>query len=76
MFDVFRQVAKKKLKESKSTYAEIAAAASISEATVKQFMCGASDSRRVAEHIADALNCTLVYSNGVYNIKDKEDPAE
>lgn len=73
MFEVFRQVAKKKLKESKSTYAEIAANANISEATVKQFMCGANDSRRVAEHIADVLNCTLVYSNGTYDIKDKEE---
>ena len=73
MFETFRQAAKKKLRELKRTYAEIAAMADISEATVKQFMCGASDSRRIAEKIADTLNCELVYSNGIYMIKDKEE---
>lgn len=73
MFDTFRQIAKCKLRETNLTYAKLATIANISEATIKQFMCGVSDSRRIAERIADALNCELVYSNGIYLINEKED---
>nr|DAM56097.1 MAG TPA: N-terminal domain of ribose phosphate pyrophosphokinase [Caudoviricetes sp.] len=31
-------------------------------------MCGANDSRRIAEKIADVLNISLIYSNGEYKI--------
>ena len=50
------------------TYAQIAEQAGIEESTVKSFMCGANDSRRVAEKIADALGVKLEYSNGVYTV--------
>ena len=73
MFDSFRQIAKGKLRETNLTYAKLAAMVGVSEATIKQFMCGASDSRRIAELIADALNSELVYSNGTYLIKKQGD---
>lgn len=73
MYTEFRQYAKEKLKEKGLTYAQVAARANMVEGSVKLFMCGASDSRRVAEIIADAIGCKLEYSNGVYSIaKDKE----
>lgn len=72
MFTGFRQIAKAKLKERGMTYAQVAANADIEESSIKRFMCGASDSRRVAEIIADALKIKLVYSNGVYNIAETD----
>lgn len=36
-------------------------------------MCGANDSRRIAEKIADVLGKTLVYSNGIYTLTNKEE---
>lgn len=75
MFSDFRQVAKEKLKQQGLTYAQVAANADIEESSIKRFMCGASDSRRVAEIIADALKFKLVYSNGVYTIADESKEA-
>lgn len=69
MFDEFRQNVKRIAKEKKLTYSQIADMAGIEESTIKCFMCGANDSRRVAEKIADVLCVKLVYSNGVYEIK-------
>ena len=73
MYTKFRQNAKEALKRKGLTYAQVAANSDIEESSIKRFMCGLSDSRRVAEIIADAIGCKLVYSNGVYNIaEDKE----
>lgn len=55
------------------TYLRLSDKTGIAESTIKGFMCGANDSRRIAERIADALNCELVYSNGIYLINEKED---
>lgn len=68
MFDVFRQNVKKLAKERKLTYAQIAEKSGVEESTIKCFMCGANDSRRIAEKIADVLNIKLIYSNGEYKI--------
>ena len=74
MFSNFRQDAKTLAKANHLTYAMIAKQAGIEESTIKAFMCGANDSRRVAEKIADVLGRTLVYSNGFYMLADtKED---
>ena len=35
-------------------------------------MCGANDSRRVAERITDAFACKLVYSNSIYELIEVE----
>lgn len=66
MFKTFRQDVKAMLKEKQLTYAQLGTKTSIAESTIKGFMCGASDSRRVAEKIASALDCALKYENGEY----------
>lgn len=64
MFDNLRQTAKKIAKAKGMTYAVIAEKAGVEESTIKCFMCGANDSRRIAEKIADVLGIKLIYSNG------------
>lgn len=73
MFKTFRQDVKARLKEKQLTYAQLGAKASIAENTIKGFMCGASESRRVAEKIAQALGCVLQYKNGEYLLINEED---
>lgn len=73
MFENFRQNVKFRLKSSQLTYAQLSKKTGIAESTIKCFMCGASDSRRVAEKIANALNCALQYENGKYLLISKED---
>lgn len=68
MFENLRENFKKALKEKGMTYAQLSDKTGTAESTIKRFMCGADDSRRVAESIADVLNYKLVYSNGVYEI--------
>lgn len=73
MFDEFRQSAKKMIKDKGLTYAQIAKSSKdLQESTIKCFMCGANDSRRVAEKIADALGVKLSYSNGTYKIDESK----
>lgn len=72
MFGKFRENVKKILSETKLTYSQLADMSGIAESTIKCFMCGANDSRRVAEKIADVIDCDLVYSNGIYSIVLKE----
>lgn len=69
MFSEFRQDVKSLLRSKKITYSQLSDKTGIAESSIKYFMCGASDSRRIAEKIADALNSELVYSNGTYTIK-------
>lgn len=71
MFTDFRINAKKTLYDRQMTYSQLSEKTGIAESTIKCFMCGANDSRRIAEKIADALDCNLVYSNGIYNIVSK-----
>lgn len=68
MFADFRQIIKALLHDKRLTYAQIAELAGLKESTIKCFMCGFTDSRRVAEKIADALGVKLEYSNGVYTV--------
>lgn len=72
MFADFRENVKTRLTEKKLTYSQLGVKTGIAESTIKSFMCGVNDSRRIAERIADALDCILIYSNGIYEIKDKE----
>ena len=67
MFDGFRHHVKRIAKEQGMTYAKIAQNSDIEESTIKGFMCGASDSRRVAEKIADVLGIGFLYYNGKYS---------
>lgn len=68
MFDNFRQIVKELAKAKGLTYAKIAERAGIEECTIKSFMCGVSDSRRVAEKLADVLEIQIMYSKGVYSV--------
>lgn len=68
MFDTFRRNVKRLAKERNLTYAQIAEKSGVKESTIKAFMCGATDSRRVAEKIADVLEVKIVYCNGDYSI--------
>lgn len=68
MFDELRQNIKTIAKSRHLTYAQIAEKSGVKESTIKAFMCGANDSRRIAEKIADVLNISLIYSNGEYKI--------
>lgn len=68
MFDNFRQSVKSILKKRMLTYSMLSIMTKVAESTIKAFMSGANDSRRVAEKIADALNLTLVYKNKEYNV--------
>ena len=76
MFTGFRQIAKAKLKERGMTYAQVAAVSDVEESSLKRFMCGLSDSRHIAEVIADALGYQLIYSNGVYTIAEESKGAQ
>jgi transcriptional regulator with XRE-family HTH domain len=68
LFADFRQIIKALLHDKRLTYAQVAELAGLEESTIKCFMCGSTDSRRVAEKIADALGVKLEYSNGVYTV--------
>ena len=68
MFDEFRQNVKTIAKSRHLTYAKIAEKSGVKESTIKAFMCGATDSRRIAEKIADVLEVKIVYCNGDYSI--------
>ena len=70
MFEDFRKSVKIILSKKKLTYSQLGTMTGTTESTIKCFMCGANDSRRIAEQIADALNCELVYSNGNHTIKE------
>ena len=71
MFSKMRKDAKAALKEKNMTYGQLSAVTGLSESTIKRFMCGADDSRRVAEKIADTLNQRLVYGQGVYSLESE-----
>ena len=64
-------MAKETAKQKGMTYALIADDAGLEESTIKSFMCGATDSRRVAEKIADVLDIKLLYSNGEYSVTER-----
>ena len=68
MFDEFRQNIKTIAKSRHLTYAQIAEKSGLKANTIRSFMCGVDDSRRIAENIADVLNISLIYSNGEYKI--------
>lgn len=71
MFTEFRQNVKTLAKEKGMTYALMAERAGVEESTIKCFMCGANDSRRIAEKLADVLGMRMLYSNGIYELIDK-----
>lgn len=72
MFDELRQNIKTIAKSRHLTYAQIAEKSGVKESTIKAFMCGANDSRRIAENIADVLGVEIVYSNGKYKINSNK----
>lgn len=73
MFDKFRENVKVLLKQDKLTYAKLAQMTNLAESTIKGFMCGANDSRRVAEKIANSFDCALRYESSEYVLISKED---
>lgn len=66
IFDELRFLVRRLAKENGLTYADIAEKSEIKESTVKSFMCGASDSRRVAEKLADVLGISILYADGKF----------
>lgn len=68
MFDIFRQNVKDYLKSIKMTYSQLGFKSNLAESTIKSFMSGANDSRRVAERISNALNQKMIYSDGKYQL--------
>ncbi len=73
MFNKFRENVKSLLKRERLTYAQLATMTNFAESTIKGFMCGVNDSRRVAEKIANCLNCALQYEAGEYLLISKEE---
>lgn len=71
MFDDFRESVKDLLASKKLTYSELSKQTGLATSTIKCFMCGANDSRRIAEKIADALSLKLVYQNDKYTIEQE-----
>lgn len=71
MFDNFRQVVKKKAKDKNLTYSGLAKLAKVEESTIKCFMCGANDSRRIAEKLADVLGISILYKDGEFIAVEK-----
>ena len=67
-----RLIVKKLAKEQGLTYGRIAESTDIEESTIKSFMCGASDSRRVAEKLADVLGISLLYRDGRFYAYSEE----
>lgn len=72
MFDEFRQNIKTIAKSRHLTYAQIAEKSGLKANTIRAFMCGVDDSRRIAENIADVLGVEIVYSNGKYKINSNK----
>lgn len=62
---------KKLAKEKGYTYAKMAGIAGIEESTIKCFMCGANDSRRIAEKLADVLGISILYKDGEFIAVEK-----
>lgn len=73
MFDTFRQAVKKRAKDIGYTYARMAEMAEIDEGTIKQFMCGANESRRIAEKLADVLGMAILYQDGEFYVVENID---
>ena len=71
LFSDFRHYVKSELKKRGITYAELSSLTELKESTIKCFMCGRDDSRRIAEKIADALGVSLVYRNRIYRVDEK-----
>lgn len=68
MFVEFRQIVKKFLDDKGLNYRQLASMTHLSESTIKCFMSGANDSRRVAEKITDALSLKMIYSNNTFTV--------
>jgi transcriptional regulator with XRE-family HTH domain len=71
LFDEFRQIVKRLAKEKGYTYAKMAGIAGIDESTIKCFMCGANDSRRIAEKLADVLGVGILYKDGEFLVAEE-----
>lgn len=70
MFENFRENVKNILSKNRLTYSKLSEKSDLAESTIKCFMCGANNSRRIAEKIADTLDCKMIYSNGIYEISE------
>lgn len=69
MFSNFREYVKKILTSKKLTYSQLGEKTGLATSTIKCFMCGVNDSRRIAEKIAKELNVKLVFQNGIYSVE-------
>jgi transcriptional regulator with XRE-family HTH domain len=58
-------------KDKNLTYSGLAKLAKVEESTIKCFMCGANDSRRIAEKLADVLGISILYKNGEFIAVEK-----
>lgn len=72
MFEKLIDYAKSELKIRGITYAQLAETINVSENSIKCFMCGRNTSHKIAERIADLLDCKLVYSNNEYICKPQK----
>lgn len=72
MFEEFRQKAKDFLKEKKMTYRQLSDETGLAESTIKCFMSGATDSRKVAECIANALGKKILFHSGCFYLVDQQ----
>ena len=70
MFEKFRQKVKECLKDNKMTYRQLGEVTGLAENTIKCFMSGATDSRKVAESISIALGKKMMYDNGYFYLID------
>ncbi len=69
MFEEFRENVKAVLELRELTYLQLSEMSGLAVSTIKCFMCGANDSRRVAEKIADSLELKLIFNKGKYTVE-------
>lgn len=72
MFEEFRRNVKNYLRLHELTYYQLSEMSGLAVSTIKCFMCGANDSRRVAEKIADALSIKLIFQDGKYFVEQPQ----
>lgn len=71
MFYKFRQKVKEYLKSKDMTYLQLSELTGFKESTIKCFMCGANNSRRIAEKIASALGMKMIYQNDKWDLYEE-----
>ena len=72
LFSEFRKEVKAYLRDNNLIYRDIAEKSKLSTGTIKCFMCGANNSRRLAEKITDTLGLKMLYFNGKYYLSENK----